>query len=92
MNSKVKNKSRQASSVKHRAFFVLSLMLATGHWLLVTGEALACSTCYLNVDTPMTRAAAVSVWVLLVIVVALLSGFFAFMIYLGRRSRRFQGT
>ncbi len=82
-------KNKLAFSMKHSAF---GLFLYALCHMLYASSAYACSTCYLNVDTPMTRAAAAGVWVLLLIVVALLSGFFAFMIYLGRRSRRFHGV
>ena len=55
--------------------------------LVVPRAALACPVCFGQNDSPMARAANISILAMLVVVVGVLGGFASFFIHLMRRAR-----
>ena len=67
-------------------FIRLFLLLLAGGLVSLPETAAACSACFGKSDSAMARGMNMGVIALLVVVLFVLSGFFAFMIYLIKRS------
>jgi hypothetical protein len=61
--------------------------LVVGLLMLAPRAAWACPSCFGQSDAPMAKATNNGILLMLVVVVAVLSGFAAFIIYLNRRAR-----
>jgi hypothetical protein len=68
---------------------VIRRVLFTAALLAAPKVALACPVCFGQTDSPLARATTLGVIAMLGVVVAILSGFAAFIVYLNRRARLF---
>jgi len=67
----------------------LTMILVVLATLLITvGDADACSVCYGDPESPMTKGMAAGIWVLLGCIFTLLAGFASMFLYWMSRSRR----
>jgi hypothetical protein len=63
---------------------------ALAGWLAATGPASACSICFGDPNSPLTKSAEMGVWFLLGVIVLVEAGFGVFfLVYLRRRARGF---
>ena len=67
-------------------------VLLTALLLLAPRLALACPVCFGQNDSPMATATNMGILVMLAVVVAVLSGFASFIIYLNRRAKLVAAT
>jgi len=70
----------------------LSSMLAAsfGMWLALAGAAAACTVCFGDPDSPITKSAEMGVWFLLAVILLVEAGFGVFfLVYFRRRARAF---
>ncbi len=69
-------------------FAALALPVLTLVLLLAASDASACSVCYGNPESPLTKGMAAGIWVLLGCIFTLLAGFASLFLYWMSRSRR----